>query len=98
MNVPDLFPEEAKVANESATRVRGNSGDPVALETRVTRSALWAAYGDALGWISELTDAAGLTRRTGGASLDKPLAWKASNAVESASSRGSVSRRSATGG
>ena len=39
------------------------------------RSALWAAYGDALGWISELTDAKGLQRRTGGAPLCRPIAW-----------------------
>ena len=76
MNEPDLFPEEAKAANESAARARGNSNDPVALETRVARSALWAAYGDALGWISELTDAAGLKRRTRGAPLERPIAWK----------------------
>ena len=76
MSEPDLFPEEAKAANENAARTRGNSNDPVALEARVARSALWAAYGDALGWISELTDAAGLERRTRGAPLDKPVAWK----------------------
>ena len=39
------------------------------------RSALWAAYGDALGWISELTDSTGLKRRTGGAALCRPVAW-----------------------
>ena len=76
MKESDLFPEEAKAANESAARVCGNSSDPVRLETRVARSALWAAYGDALGWISELTDATGLERRTGGVPLDKPIAWK----------------------
>ena len=76
MNEPDLFPDEAKAANESAARARSNSSDPARLETRVARSALWAAYGDALGWISELTDATGLDRRTGGVPLDKPIAWK----------------------
>ena len=45
-------------------------------EHQIQRSALWAAYGDALGWISELTDAKGLKRRTGGASLEGPVAWK----------------------
>ena len=40
------------------------------------RSALWAAYGDALGFISELTDAAGLQRRTHGAALKVPIPWK----------------------
>ena len=44
--------------------------------TRTRRSALWAAYGDALGWISELTNGAGLKRRTGGLPLREPIAWK----------------------
>ena len=53
------------------------SGDSYAVrERQAQRSALWAAYGDALGWISELTDAKGLKRRTGGAALEVPLAWK----------------------
>lgn len=42
---------------------------------RVRRSALWAAYGDALGWISELTDAKGLDRRTRGRVLTEPIEW-----------------------
>ena len=42
---------------------------------KIRRSALWAAYGDALGWISELTDATGLRRRTGGAPLCRPIEW-----------------------
>ena len=46
-----------------------------ARERQAQRSALWAAYGDALGWISELTDARGLKRRTGGAALEGPVAW-----------------------
>ena len=47
-----------------------------ARRVQAQRSALWAAYGDALGWISELTDAKGLARRTGGAALVKPVAWQ----------------------
>lgn len=39
------------------------------------RSALWAAYGDAIGFISELTDEAGLKRRTAGRPLDTPISW-----------------------
>ena len=42
----------------------------------IRRSALWAAYGDALGWISELTDEKGLMRRTLGAPLRQPVGWK----------------------
>lgn len=41
----------------------------------IRRSVLWAAYGDALGWISELTDSAGLKRRTAGTQLRRPIAW-----------------------
>ena len=43
---------------------------------RIGRSSLWAAYGDALGWISELTDRKGLKRRTGGKSLERPIPWR----------------------
>ena len=43
---------------------------------KIRNSALWAAYGDALGWISELTDAAGLKRRLDGAPLREPVAWE----------------------
>ena len=46
---------------------------------RVERSALWAAYGDALGWISELTDKSGLLRRTSGDPLVRPIAWEAAD-------------------
>ena len=76
MNEPDLFPSGAESGSENAARTNGSTGVPVELGTRVTRSALWAAYGDALGWISELTDATGLERRTGGAPLHEPIAWK----------------------
>ena len=43
---------------------------------RVRGSALWSAYGDALGWISELTDVKGLRRRTAGVPLDRPITWR----------------------
>ncbi|MEU3046345.1 ADP-ribosylglycohydrolase family protein [Streptomyces sp. NPDC006984] len=39
-------------------------------------SALWAAWADALGFISELTDEAGLHRRLGGAELEYPVEWQ----------------------
>lgn len=51
-----------------------DSGDNRAARTR--SSMLWAAYGDALGFISELTDEKGLKRRTRGAPLDRLMAWK----------------------
>ena len=53
-----------------------NESDELAARCAMTRrSSLWAAYGDALGWISELTDSTGLKRRTGGAPLCRPMAW-----------------------
>jgi ADP-ribosylglycohydrolase len=42
---------------------------------RSVGSAAWAAYGDALGFISELTDEPGLARRTQGRRLDHPMSW-----------------------
>ena len=76
MNVPDLFSDGATPETGSAACVRDGAGGAIERGVRVERSALWAAYGDALGWISELTDAAGLERRTGGEPLREPVAWK----------------------
>jgi ADP-ribosylglycohydrolase len=43
---------------------------------QVTASMLWAAWADALGFISELTDANGLRRRLGGdGELTEPVGW-----------------------
>ena len=42
---------------------------------RTRNSMLWAAYADALGFISELITAKGLPRRTKGAELDHLMAW-----------------------
>lgn len=39
-------------------------------------SAIWAAWADAVGWISELTDEAGLRRRTKGRPLAGTVAWR----------------------
>jgi ADP-ribosylglycohydrolase len=42
----------------------------------IKRSALWAAYGDALGFITELVDESGLKRRIGKTSIEHTIAWK----------------------
>lgn len=42
---------------------------------RARGSMLWAAYGDALGFISELADERALRRRTRGKQLDHLMAW-----------------------
>ncbi len=42
----------------------------------VKRSALWAAYGDALGFITELTDEKGLKWRSGTARITTTVPWK----------------------
>lgn len=71
-----LFDTESQTVDDMNCQ---GSDVPVSHSTHsdnVRRSALWAAYGDALGWISELTDEAGLQRRTDGAPLDRPVAWK----------------------
>ena len=74
MNGQDIFSQAGAGADpmdldRSSPRARERRG-------RTRRAALWAAYGDALGWISELTDSAGLRRRTGGRPLTDPVAWK----------------------
>ena len=70
-----LFPDNGlpETGNVSGN---GNTGHgPGERGERIRRSALWAAYGDALGWISELTDSRGLGRRTGGRPLREPIEW-----------------------
>ena len=49
-------------------------GDDARL-VRTRNSVLWAAYADALGFISELVTEMALTRRTKGAGLDHLMAW-----------------------
>ncbi len=44
-------------------------------DARTRSSMLWAAYGDALGFISELVDGKSLRRRTKGAALDRLMPW-----------------------
>lgn len=45
-------------------------------EVQIIGSALWAAYGDALGFVSELVDRSGLMQRTGGiAELQDTIQW-----------------------
>ena len=71
MSEPELFPD---VRHPKA--LGGTS--PVDVSSRripVQRSALWAAYGDALGWISELTDEVGLRKRTLERPLCRPVEW-----------------------
>lgn len=45
-------------------------------ETRVTNSALWAAAGDAAGFITELVGAPGVKARIGKVFVDKTYAWR----------------------
>lgn len=42
----------------------------------IKKSALWAAYGDALGFITELVDETGLKRRVNKKFVEKPVSWK----------------------
>jgi ADP-ribosylglycohydrolase len=45
-------------------------------ERAVINSALWAAAGDALGWITELTDEDGLVSRAGLTRVTSPIPWR----------------------
>ena len=46
-----------------------------ALESSIINSALWAAYGDALGFITELADERTLKRRTNQTRVPRTIAW-----------------------
>jgi len=63
-----VSPEQAALFDDL-----GDVGDGRAERTR--NSMLWAAYADALGFISELATEKALTRRTKGAELDHLMAW-----------------------
>jgi ADP-ribosylglycohydrolase len=43
---------------------------------KVKLSAMWAAYGDALGFMSELTDEGGLRSRIGDTQVKRPVPWR----------------------
>ncbi|MES2498778.1 MAG: ADP-ribosylglycohydrolase family protein [Pseudomonadota bacterium] len=45
-------------------------------ETQVRRSAIWAAYGDALGFITELADADRVAYRAGRSHVETTVAWR----------------------
>ena len=70
-NDADLL--DSGVGSHSSRRSQTAAAERAGL---VRRSALWSAYGDALGWISELTDETGLKRRTANAPLERPVEWK----------------------
>ena len=52
------------------------SNPPDDYRDRVRSSAAWAAYGDALGFITELADSRQVHRRAGGYPVTKLVAWK----------------------
>lgn len=62
----------------TTTSNQESSAPHPARRDRVVRSALWAAWADSLGFISELTDERGLLRRLGrnGPQLEQPVAWR----------------------
>lgn len=71
----------ASVSTLFGTATGGPSGAPFTvpareLHRRIERSAIWAAFGDALGFPSELVDEAGLRRRTGVDHLTDLPAWR----------------------
>ncbi len=83
--LPSLFgsAEDApRRPTEDATHSASRNVEPRKIDdaraeraARTQGSMLWAAYGDALGFISELVDRKGLERRTQGAALDHLMIW-----------------------
>ena len=76
MTEPRLFGDDGQPGGGDASSMQRARMDGNDRADRVRRSALWSAYGDALGWIGELTDERGLRRRTAGAPLYQPIGWK----------------------
>ena len=76
MTERSLFPEERVSPMEAPVVAVGGARGVGERARRIELSALWAAYGDAVGWISELTDEVGLKRRTGGKPLVRPVEWR----------------------
>ena len=77
MTTPALpFDTESPSAGDTISQKPDATASHSDHSIKAQHSALWAAYGDALGWISELTDETGLKRRTDGELLDRPIAWK----------------------
>ena len=83
-NQPNLFATESaqevstqdlESALPPSSEIRA-SGAVAERAARTRGSMLWAAYGDALGFISELVDRKGLERRTQGAPLDHLMDWR----------------------
>jgi ADP-ribosylglycohydrolase len=67
--------ERAAPVEPQAAPRSGESREIDVRQRAAALSALWAAWGDAVGWISELTDEAGLHRRTKGRPLNGPVPW-----------------------
>ena len=71
-----LFDDGSDVTRIGAEIQAGDGTESVDNRTARTRgSVLWAAYGDALGFVSELTNEKGLRRRTNGTELDHLMEW-----------------------
>ena len=52
-------------------------GEKEGRDRAILQSSLWAASGDALGWITELSKGVeGVLRRTGGDRVTRPVAWR----------------------
>ena len=76
MTDPGLFSDESVSIRGGSSLQRRSEAECAHRQSQVRRSALWAAYGDALGWISELVGRRGLSRRTSGKPLRRPIEWK----------------------
>lgn len=78
-NQPGLFVGDQKVGGPNRmAKPMSSTQEQKAQERRerTRNSMLWAAYADALGFISELVNENGLKRRTKGKELDRLMSWK----------------------
>lgn len=76
IDIQRVVPAQDSVTAPSARPTRTIRGLDDERAARTRNSMMWAAYGDALGFVSELVDRKGLERRTQGAPLDHLMDWR----------------------
>ena len=72
----DQMVEPDASQSTSLANIKAEAGNGSERTVRTRGSMLWAAYGDALGFISELVDQKGLEQRTHGTPLDHLMDWE----------------------
>jgi ADP-ribosylglycohydrolase len=71
-----MFKSSSKLRSSKESPTRGRDLRSETRNSAIVSSALWAAAGDAVGWITELADASTVTYRTGHSRVTEPTSWR----------------------